>query len=291
MESTIAVREMTFEVERESGGVWNNRYPEMCHTLNAFQLALPFLEPYFIDALRGARERIDDLKLAGDVAAFCAQEANHARQHRRYCRLLRKHYPGLADYETKIQRSLIASRQHDSLDWRLAYTAGYEAITAELARWLFRCAGDWFPDQEHEFAKLMTWHAVEEIEHRHVAFDALQSVNPNYLLRVRGLAAAMHKTWTDMVPVVTYLLEVDGYHRRWDSKLRRLVFRVRFLTELGPMLARYLRPGYHPSQDPVPPGYAAWLERYSKSESLSVPARERVMARRRQTHASHTPSP
>ena len=43
--SNIHVRRSTFDVEQGAGGLWNPRYPELCHVLNAFQLALPYLEP------------------------------------------------------------------------------------------------------------------------------------------------------------------------------------------------------------------------------------------------------
>ena len=69
-----------------SGGLWNPRLPELSHTLNAFQLALPYLEPYFIDAVREGAELVSDPPLKADALAFCAQEANHSRQPKRYCR-------------------------------------------------------------------------------------------------------------------------------------------------------------------------------------------------------------
>src|SRR5262245_28591275 len=111
--SAIAVRKMTFEVERGAGGLWNPARPELSHTLNAFQLALPYLEPYFIDAIREGAEHIADPQLKADALAFCAQEANHSRQHKRYCRLLQQRYPRLGEYEAAIRQSLIRSRQED----------------------------------------------------------------------------------------------------------------------------------------------------------------------------------
>ena len=38
--------------------------------------------------------------------------------------------------------------------------------------------------------KLLAWHAAEEIEHKAVAFDVLQQVDPSYALRIAGLAHA-----------------------------------------------------------------------------------------------------
>lgn len=258
----IHVRSLAFDFERGSGGLWNPRRPELSHTLNAFQLALPYLEPYFIDAIREAAELITDPKLKADARLFCAQEANHSRQHKRYCRVLQQRYPRLKEHETAIQQSLLRSRREDPLEWRLAYTAGYEAITAQLSRWMFRSAADWFEGADEHFAALMTWHAAEEIEHRHVAFDVLQAVNKSYSLRAKGLFAALKKTLADILPSVTYMLEVDGYAGRFDSRMRRLSLRLQLMKELVPAAGRYLTPGYNPLQDAEPRGFAEWRLRH-----------------------------
>lgn len=270
--SKIEVRKMAFDVERGAGGLWNPRLPELSHTLNAFQLALPYLEPYFIDAVREGAELVSDPQLKADALAFCAQEANHSRQHKRYCRLLQQRYPRLKELETAIQQSLIRSRQEDPLPWRLAYTAGYEAITAQLARWLFRRADDWFDGADEHFAALMTWHAAEEIEHRHVAYDVFQAVDEGYSLRARGLLAALKKTYADMMPAVTYMLEVDGYAKRLDSRGRRLRLRMELVSELLPAAGRYLTPGYHPSRDAEPRGFAEWLGAHRHIGAQATPS-------------------
>jgi len=257
--TAIEVRPMSFAVERGAQGLWNPELPELSHALNAFQLALPYLEPYFIDAVKEAIARIGDPSLKADAAAFCGQEANHSRQHRRYCRHLHDRYPRLAQYESAIQQSLVHSRRHDSLEWRLSYTAGYEAITAQLARWFLRNVNRWPKSNDEPFAALMAWHAVEEIEHRHVAYDVLRAVNPSYVLRARGLIGALRKTNADLQPVVTYMLEVDGLAGRLDSRARRLRQRAALALELLPAAIRYLTPGYHPSRDREPPGFKHWL--------------------------------
>jgi uncharacterized protein len=253
----IVVRDLAFAVERGARGLWNAKRPELSHTLNAFQLALPYLEPFFIDAVKEASPVLS-ARLKDEALAFCAQEANHSRQHGRYNRVLRQRYPRLAEFEKGIQRSLVQSRRNDTLAWRLAYTAGYEAITAQLCRWLLRSADDWFAGADEHFAELMIWHAAEELEHRSVAFDVLRAVAPGYRLKARGIFAALRKTYADMVPVVSYMLEVDGYAGRWDSRARRLWLRLTFVRELMPAILRHLTPGCHPSKDREPASAEAW---------------------------------
>jgi predicted metal-dependent hydrolase len=262
-DSNIQVRRPRFETELGAGGLWNPKLPELSHVLNAFQLALPYLEPYFIDAVKQGMVQLTDPKLIADAQAFCAQEANHAREHKRYCRVLQKRYPRLKEYETSIQQSLIQSRQRDDLAWRLAYTAGYEVITAQVARWCFRRGPEWFEGADPHVASLLMWHAAEEIEHRHVAYDVLRAVNKSYTLRVRGLVAAYAKTASDMTDVATYLLTADGYADNRESQLRRKKLRREIMLELAPAALRYITPGYHPLKERVPEGYPQWMREHA----------------------------
>jgi predicted metal-dependent hydrolase len=268
--SRIEVRRLAFDVRGEAKGLWNPRKPELSHTLNAFQLALPYLEPYFIDTIREASETLTDPKLKQEAALFCEQEANHSREHMRYNRFLRQHYPELHEFEARIRESLARSKREDSLPVRLAYTAGYEAITAQLARWMFRDAHDWFDGADAQFSAMMTWHAAEEIEHRHVAYDVLQAAATQYGLRARGFFAALRKTYSDMTPVVTYMLGADGYGGRLDSKMRRLRLRLNLVSELVPTTLRYLSPGYHPSNDDEPMGFTDWMLAHSNPASAEA---------------------
>jgi predicted metal-dependent hydrolase len=268
---TIEIRPLVLAFDQRPAGLWNPRRPELSHMLNAFQLALPYLEPYFIDAVKEALPHIADRRLRDDAAAFCAQEANHSRQHVHYCRALRPRYPRLADYEKAIRLSLVESRQKDSLAWRLAYTAGYEAITAQLSRWMLAKNEYFFEGADPAFASLMTWHAVEEIEHRHVAHEVLRAVDASYGLRVRAFFAALRKTKNEVLPVVTYMLDVDGYGARLDSRARRLALRAELGVQLGAAMVRYLAPGYHPSKIAEPKGASAWRLDYAKG--AAAPAR------------------
>jgi predicted metal-dependent hydrolase len=118
---------------------------------------------------------------------------------------------------------------------------------------------------------MMTWHAAEEIEHRHVAFDVLMAVNDSPRLRTKGMFAALRKTYADLMPAVAYMLEVDGYAKRWDSRVRRIGLRLDSAANLLPAVIRYLMPGYHPAQDREPAGFAHW-------QSANTPRLSRELA-------------
>jgi predicted metal-dependent hydrolase len=267
--SEIRIRSIAFDVARGRGGLWNPRLPEVSHALNAFQLALPYLEPYFVDTIREAARDVDDPRLRADALAFCAQEASHSREHGRYNRLLRKRYPHVAIFERAVQRSLIRSRRHDSLACRLAFTAACEAITGELARFLFGHADAWFRDADGHFAALMLWHAVEEIEHKSVAFDVLRARGVPHRSRVRALGAAVRQMLFDLDPVATYMLAVDGIEGP-ASRMRRLSFRVAFSAAVGPRLLKYAAPGYDPSREPDPPFVASWMSAFARGVPLDA---------------------
>jgi uncharacterized protein len=258
----IHARDLTFDFDRGASGLWNPQKPELSHILNAFQLALPFLEPYFIDAIKEATAMLGDTPVREAALAFCSQEANHSRQHKRYNRSLKARYPRVEEYEKAIQQSLVRSRREDPLEWRLAYTAGYEAITAQLCRWMFRNAEELFHGSDGHFAALMLWHGAEEIEHRSVAYDVLRAVTRDYGLRARGLFAAMRKSESDILPAVGYMLEVDGLAADRRSRARRRKLRSRLLFALLPGVVRYLSPGYHPSHEAEPEQALRWLKAY-----------------------------
>jgi predicted metal-dependent hydrolase len=267
--TAIRVRAMDFDVARGSGGLWNPRLPEVSHTLNAFQLALPYLEPYFIEAVKEGVRRVDDPRLQADVRAFCAQEANHARQHTRYNRVLKARYPRLEDFEAQIHQHLLRQRREAPLAWRLAFTAACEAITGELARFLLSNASAWFRDADTHFAALMVWHAVEEIEHKCVAFEVLRTAAVPARVRVRALMAAIQQMLLDLDPVATYMLRVDGI-RGARSTTRRWAFRADFLRAVLPRILGYALPGYDPSREPDPAAAREWIAAYARGEPLDV---------------------
>jgi predicted metal-dependent hydrolase len=98
---------------------------------------------------------------------------------------------------------------------------------------------------------LFEWHALEEIEHRSVAFDVLQSVDKSYLRRAAGLMSAYlilsgltgyvtaNLLWQDKVLLKKHTIR-EG--------LNVFILEHALLPKAMGIFARYLRPGFHPGE-------------------------------------------
>lgn len=265
----IRVRDMHFALGERTPSRFCPGHPEFSHATNAFMAALPHLEPYFIHNIREAGGQVSDPALSAQIALFVAQEARHAQQHRTLNGVLAQRYPELPRLERDIKERLDRSRQQHSLGFRMAYTAGYEAITYQLVGFMMEERHVWLADADPDVLALLCWHGAEEVEHKSVAYDAFQAVHGGYVMRVVGLLAALVMTVRDIRRMVLYMLEVDGTarDRACLGRLRRV--RLAFARGLLPRLRHYFRPSYHPSRYPDPPVMLRWLERYSAGEDLS----------------------
>ncbi len=193
MSHGIEVRRIPFEFADSIAPIWNAAMPEWSHMANGASLAMPYLEPFLIKNIREALPLIADAGLLEDARAFVGQEAQHFTNHRRYNEMLKRNgYPELAAIEAGMTESYQRLSRR-SLNWRLAYTAGFETMTMGLTEWLIDDRQRLFGDADPVVSSLILWHMVEETEHKSVAFDVFQAVSGAYLLRVLGLLhASLH---------------------------------------------------------------------------------------------------
>jgi hypothetical protein len=167
---------------------WLGGSPLATHIANGVNLLFPAGERFFVRSVKHYLEQITDPTLRAQVRGFFGQEGRHSHAHDEYNRILESHgyqVRGLlAAYEWFAFR-VVERLSPPSL--RLAATAAAEHFTAILAENALR-EGILEKFAHPEMAKLLLWHAAEEIEHKAVAFDVLQQVNPSYAVRVGGLA-------------------------------------------------------------------------------------------------------
>lgn len=160
------------------------------HIANSANLLFPSGERFFVRSVRRYLDRVTDPDELAAVKGFCGQEGRHARAHEDWFDAMRAQGyeidKFLAWYE-KVAWGVLEPRF--SREMSLAITAALEHYTAILAE---GALADGILDRaaHPEMRRLLLWHAAEEIEHRAVAFDVLQKVDPRYRTRALGMIVA-----------------------------------------------------------------------------------------------------
>jgi len=220
------------------------------HIAAMLSSVFPEGEDFFVRSVKAYRNQITDPVLKEQVKGFIGQEALHGREHRAFNdRLHELGYPTrFTDKRVKIGLGIlgkVAPKAH-----QLAVTAALEHYTATLAEALLRDdkARDEFVTDETR--TLFTWHALEETEHKSVAFDVFQHVSGERRVRV-GTMYAIHVGFLfAMTMSVTISLLFDRYARRHPLKVLRSLGRLRTHVFFQPAVLRrlkdYDRADFHP---------------------------------------------
>ena len=225
----ITVRQMDFAFPDAIDPVILPGEPEWSYFAVALSLLLPYLEPYLIRTMKKAKAHISDPDLLADVAKFSAQEGQHYRQHILFNDTIRGFgFPRLCEFEAQLEADYQRFSNTKSLRWNLAYAEGFEAATTALACYSFEM--DFNKDLEPPPVRdLMSWHLIEEIEHRSVAFDVYEELGGGYAYR---LLFATYGQW---------------HMSRWLWRVARHMLEAdpRTLTEFGGIAVRRTRVRAH----------------------------------------------
>lgn len=238
------------------------------HVANGLHLLFPAGERFFIRSVRAYLDDLDDEELRERVRGFFGQEGHHAREHQRFFEIMEGHGLEIRTFLGWYERfayGLLEKRLFGP-EMRLSTTVAAEHFTATFAE---RALTRDFLDRAHPVMRdLLQWHAAEEIEHKSVAFDVLQAVNPSYRLRVQGLLLATVTLVGFWVVATTLLMRQEGLG--W-AEIRRQAREARgkghlFDGTIARAFRDYLRRDFHPSQ--VPNGHLAreYLERIGRAE-------------------------
>lgn len=225
---------------------WFMGHPVHTAVVNALSLLFPAGERFFIRSVKHYEGAVADPALRAAMRAFYGQEANHQKEHLSANAALEAQGFELESFLSRWERvafEVVEPRFPAHL--RLAATAAAEHFTATLAEIALR---DRVLDAAHPAMRdLLFWHAAEEIEHKAVAFDVLQAVDPRYRTRVLGFAiVSTVLAWGWFVGTRHLLKQDAGPRPAMPSEARRRLPRV--ALRVGRSLLDYLRPGFHPDQ-------------------------------------------
>lgn len=235
----------------------------MSHIMATLSATFPKGEQFFIDSVRNYRDEIDDPELRQQVGGFIGQEVMHGREHDRFNQVL-------ADmgYPTRFVDDLtgraMGLMQRLPKPVQLAITAAAEHFTSVLAEQLLQ--DDTFTDQDlpDDVKALFQWHALEESEHKSVAYDVYRDQVDNEFIRL----ATMHALTSLLGAVV--LASLVGTVLT-DRRARNPIRFIRSLVNLrnSPFarkkialrLLEYNRPYFHPDDRDTEHLVEEWRER------------------------------
>ena len=156
----------------------------LSHVAAVLSGVFPDGEDFFVRSVRRFRKEVTDPELKHQVAGFIGQEAMHGREHRAFNRRLAELGYPTKRVEASVRRFLKVRERLLSPLSNLANTAAAEHFTATLAELVLS-------DQEtrdlfdHDAVRdLFLWHALEESEHKAVAFDVYRAVGGTERMRI-----------------------------------------------------------------------------------------------------------
>lgn len=255
----MIVRRMRFPYPDSLKAWWNPARPEFSHIVNAASLAMPFLEPYLIETMRKAKERIADPRLQQEVDLYIGQESTHFRQHQQFNkRLADLGYKTVPALEAKLKADYDAFARTRSFTFNIAYAEGFEAMALTIGHMLVEDREFLFAGADPAVSSLVLWHFVEEIEHKCVTYDVFKALDGRYAWRIYGLLyATIHIIARTRQGYRAMLIE-DGRWYTLKSRLTLYRLLTRILLKVTPRLLRVLRPGYDPREVPDPPWAGEW---------------------------------
>lgn len=245
-------RDVHFDLPAERVHDWACGNQQFSQLMNAFSLVIPVGERFFIDAVRHYRDQVTDPELKKAATAFIGQEAMHGREHDEYNAKVFDYLPDAQRFEQRITALLKWFQTSTPPAMRLSGTIALEHLTAIMADGVL---SDPRLEQGSDpaFSALWHWHALEETEHKAVAFDVwtqTQGTGPiAYLHRSFGLVLATTIFWAEIVPAWLRFLRKDGQLGNFSGwrEFYRLAFgEVGFLRKMARPWLDYLRPSFHP---------------------------------------------
>lgn len=246
----ITVRRMDFDIPAlprywYKGNTW------ITHFMNALSTTFPDGERFFIHAVRNYEKEITDPELRAQIRAFIGQEANHGKEHEAFNQaLIDQHKLPLEKKIIFMKKALGFAKKKYSRREQLALTVGFEHFTAILANLMLKQT-DVIEVVQGMTADMFMWHAVEETEHKAVAFDVFTATEDDYWLRVRGMAQATFFFLLITLRMQYSLLKHDNQLGNWRDALgfaKFLLVKPGMLTRIIPEYLDFYRPGFHPWQ-------------------------------------------
>lgn len=258
----IPPRRVMMNFDNSDAGYWYADSPFLTYFWSAFSILLPEGEQFFVKAVRHYRDQITDEDLKAAISGFIGQEALHTQGHQVLNDFINAKQLPAAELEGQLKVLLDnVGKIHPRLN--LAATICLEHFTALMGEQLL-AEVDHHEAVAEDIRPLWMWHALEETEHKAVAWDVYEQTGGGYIVRT----ATMALTTTILGAVMAYstarLMHADGKLlnvRDNVAGMRALFGRRGRMTRLLPKYLDFFRPSFHPNDHDTNALVTEWREK------------------------------
>lgn len=273
-ENTIKPRKMAFEMEQLTDKFFFRNNPVLSTFMYALSAAFPDGERFFIDSVRHYQKQIDDPTLLAQVRGFIGQEAHHSHIHEQFNARAETLGIAMAKAQQRFKNRLAIAQRRLSPAEQLAVTAAIEHITATLAQWTLETSeSELVQGDNSPLREMLIWHAMEEIEHKAVAFDVYRQVVDNEVMRIRVAKLIFRTFWIQIAIAQFSLLWRDRtlpslrhIREAWDFMWGKNGIR----RWAAPEFDKYLQVGFHPNDIDQSHLLEGWQDNHPEVAALQL---------------------
>ncbi|RLZ06790.1 metal-dependent hydrolase [Acinetobacter sp. 2JN-4] len=264
--ASFPVRRMDFEFA-EVPRYWAHGDAALTHFMTALSALFPEGEQFFVNSTRAVRNdpKLSDPQLQKEISAFIGQEAMHSKEHLAFnaaaqaygydVRRMESQTGKVIQVGTTVVEKLMKPFGFTKEMIGLTATCALEHFTSTIAEELLSNPDIQAMFQDETMYHLWMWHAVEENEHKAVAFDVYEAMygrGPKaYFMRSLALVIAMGLIFITQSYFTAKLLKTDGKLTWRDTKyMIKFMYGYKgFMSRQIPTLLDFLRPRFHPNDD------------------------------------------
>ncbi|EKF73735.1 hypothetical protein A11A3_12253 [Alcanivorax hongdengensis A-11-3] len=249
-QSSIQPRHMDFEFDAAIPRYWFDNDQFKTLLLTALSSTFPEGERFFVRSVRHYQKQVRSPRLQEEVKGFIGQEAHHGKEHDAFNDFMESKGVPTRTVDAFVNRGMRFMAKHLSPERQLAKTCALEHFTAMLAELILENP-DFLKGMDERMLPLWLWHAVEESEHKAVAFDVYQEQVGSYLVRTSEMAF----TTLEFISFTAFhyyqLRKGMGDSTDWRSVAQGfnwLLGKPGWLRRLGKSYLAYYKRDFHPGK-------------------------------------------
>ena len=264
--ASFPVRRMNFNFDTVPE-YWLGGNAGLTHFMTALSALFPAGEKFFIDSVRAVRYHPmlkDNADLQKEISAFIGQEAMHTHEHVGFNASAQKFGHDVDALERHTDTVIQTTRKfmaklakpigitQEMVD--LTTTTALEHFTATIASQLLSNSHIQELMTDDTMKTMWLWHAIEENEHKAVAYDVFKGVFGKglraYALRTSSLVISMVILFFIQNYFLWRLLKQD---KQLNLENLRMIYRYAYspskgiITGMGKEMLLYFNPNFHPN--------------------------------------------